>query len=182
MKHVLMLAALLLAGTVSAQIPDLNLSTVTIQPDAVGACVIVDPDGGGTPFTAAFAPGGGTVDATITVTLVDAMGEPIVGFPGSDLWLESTGGGLARCAGWGTFADGSTDQNGQTTWHQPKLAGGCTVGELARVMVLATPMPGGVGSSAENEGFTAPYDLPDEEAYAETCAAARILYLRTSVL
>ncbi len=30
---------------------------------------------------------------------------------------------------------------------------------------------GGIGPSASNEGFTAPYDLPNDSAYAETCAA-----------
>lgn len=30
---------------------------------------------------------------------------------------------------------------------------------------------GGIGSSASNEGFTRPYDLPNDAAYAETCAA-----------
>jgi len=30
---------------------------------------------------------------------------------------------------------------------------------------------GGIGSSTENEGFTRPYDLPNETAYAETCAS-----------
>ncbi len=30
---------------------------------------------------------------------------------------------------------------------------------------------GGIGPSAQNEGFTVPYDLPNESAYAETCAA-----------
>lgn len=30
---------------------------------------------------------------------------------------------------------------------------------------------GGLGSSAHNEGFTADYDLPNDAAYAETCAA-----------
>jgi hypothetical protein len=30
---------------------------------------------------------------------------------------------------------------------------------------------GGIGPSASNEGFTTPYDLPNETAYAETCAA-----------
>jgi DUF1680 family protein len=30
---------------------------------------------------------------------------------------------------------------------------------------------GGLGPSAHNEGFTVPYDLPNETAYAETCAA-----------
>jgi len=30
---------------------------------------------------------------------------------------------------------------------------------------------GGVGPSAHNEGFTTPYDLPNDTAYAETCAS-----------
>jgi DUF1680 family protein len=32
-------------------------------------------------------------------------------------------------------------------------------------------LTGGIGSSGDNEGFTADYDLPNEAAYAETCAA-----------
>ena len=32
-------------------------------------------------------------------------------------------------------------------------------------------LTGGIGPSASNEGFTIPYDLPNETAYAETCAA-----------
>src|SRR3954451_3077264 len=30
---------------------------------------------------------------------------------------------------------------------------------------------GGVGPSAHNDGFTVPYDLPNDSAYDETCAA-----------
>jgi DUF1680 family protein len=32
-------------------------------------------------------------------------------------------------------------------------------------------LTGGIGPSARNEGFTTPYDLPNDTAYAETCAA-----------
>lgn len=32
-------------------------------------------------------------------------------------------------------------------------------------------LTGGIGPSAHNEGFTVPYDLPNDSAYAETCAA-----------
>jgi DUF1680 family protein len=35
---------------------------------------------------------------------------------------------------------------------------------------------GGIGPSAANEGFTAPYDLPNETAYAETCAAIGLVF------
>jgi len=35
---------------------------------------------------------------------------------------------------------------------------------------------GGIGSAAENEGFTHDYDLPNESAYAETCAAIGLVF------
>ncbi len=35
---------------------------------------------------------------------------------------------------------------------------------------------GGIGPSASNEGFTSDYDLPDETAYAETCAGIGLMY------
>ncbi|HEY1478221.1 MAG TPA: beta-L-arabinofuranosidase domain-containing protein, partial [Chthoniobacterales bacterium] len=37
-------------------------------------------------------------------------------------------------------------------------------------------LTGGLGSSAENEGFTQDYDLPNLESYAETCAAIGLLF------
>lgn len=35
---------------------------------------------------------------------------------------------------------------------------------------------GGIGTSGDNEGFTRDYDLPDEDAYAETCAAIGLVF------
>jgi uncharacterized protein len=35
---------------------------------------------------------------------------------------------------------------------------------------------GGIGPSASNEGFTSDYDLPDETAYAETCAGIGLVF------
>src|SRR4030042_1632644 len=37
-------------------------------------------------------------------------------------------------------------------------------------------LTGGIGPSAQNEGFTHPYDLPNESAYAETCAAIGLVF------
>ena len=34
---------------------------------------------------------------------------------------------------------------------------------------------GGIGPSEHNEGFTADYDLPNENAYQETCASAAMV-------
>lgn len=35
---------------------------------------------------------------------------------------------------------------------------------------------GGIGSSRQNEGFTADYDLPNKEAYCETCASVGMVF------
>ena len=35
---------------------------------------------------------------------------------------------------------------------------------------------GGLGPAARNEGFTADYDLPNDSAYAETCAAVGLIF------
>ena len=35
---------------------------------------------------------------------------------------------------------------------------------------------GGLGPSADNEGFTADYDLPNDSAYAETCASVGLIF------
>jgi uncharacterized protein len=35
---------------------------------------------------------------------------------------------------------------------------------------------GGLGPSASNEGFTQDYDLPNDTAYAETCASVALIF------
>lgn len=41
---------------------------------------------------------------------------------------------------------------------------------------------GGIGPAASNEGFTHAYDLPDESAYAETCAAIGMVFWNQRLL
>jgi len=41
---------------------------------------------------------------------------------------------------------------------------------------------GGIGPAASNEGFTVAYDLPDETAYAETCAAIGMVFWNQRLL
>jgi DUF1680 family protein len=45
-----------------------------------------------------------------------------------------------------------------------------------------TYVTGGIGSSAHNEGFTTDYDLPNESAYAETCAAIGLVFWANRML
>ncbi len=43
-------------------------------------------------------------------------------------------------------------------------------------------LTGGIGPSRHNEGFTYPYDLPNETAYAETCAAIGLAFWNQRML
>ncbi|MCP4290801.1 MAG: hypothetical protein GY780_03080 [bacterium] len=85
--------------------------------------LFVLPSGTGPAFSAAPLHGGSEVDATITVTLEDCFGDPVVGFPAEDLWLESVDDGLMACPG-GDAADAPTDENGVTHFLNPLMAGG----------------------------------------------------------
>ena len=97
--------------------PDLTLSTaVTAAFEPVSVCTY--PDGGGHPLENCFAFGGEEIDATVTLTLVDAMADPIPDYPREDLWIETSLGGLALCTD-GSLADADTDFNGQPdVWEQ----------------------------------------------------------------
>jgi len=41
---------------------------------------------------------------------------------------------------------------------------------------------GAIGSSGKNEGFTQPYDLPNKEAYCETCASVGVVFFASRML
>ncbi len=135
----LVLVCLPLTQVHATDIPDLNLCTATIPDGSDGAVVFVVPDGSGLSFAEAFAPGGSSVDATITLTLVNWAGDPIVDYPPEDIWLETSEDGLAGCAG-GTSPDFVTDINGQTYWIDPLEAGGCSTGEELMVYVAGAPL------------------------------------------
>ena len=71
---------------------------------------------------------------------------------------------------WSAVAD-LVAATGDTSWR-PALD--AVWKDLVETRMYVT---GGLGNSAENEGFTAPYDLPDDSAYAETCAAIGLVFL-----
>jgi hypothetical protein len=127
-----------LASLAFANVPDLVLSDAAIAPGAVGASVFVLPNATGANFAVASLPGG-TVDATITVTLVDEFGDPIFLYPFEDMWLETSLGGLVFCPG-GTVADASTDALGETTFSNPIAGGGNSLGEVVMVMIAGAPL------------------------------------------
>jgi len=82
------------------------------------------PNGTGTPFTACFERGGAIVSAVITVTLRNAAGGPVIGYPPARIRIEHVASPLVWCAD--TYypppphapnkADAPTDAAGQTTF------------------------------------------------------------------
>ncbi len=131
---VLVSAMALAASVAVADIPDLDLSTATIAPAANGSVLYNRINGAGYAFTAAHLANGSVVDATITLTLVNYLGQPLPNHAAEDFWLTTSGNSLVFPAN-GTIADAATNAAGQTVWQQPLAAGGCTLGETVIVLV-----------------------------------------------
>jgi hypothetical protein len=134
------------ASFATAGVPDLGLSTAsTASGPAQNPVMFNLPNGAGSAFTAAGIVGG-TIDATITVTLLDGGSVPVANYPSEDLWLETEDLSQeylwAACIG-GTTADADTDVNGQTTWTTPLRAGGASE-SLTFVMVNGAALAGGL--------------------------------------
>ncbi|HPE46482.1 MAG TPA: hypothetical protein PK380_11495, partial [Deltaproteobacteria bacterium] len=83
--------------------------------------------------------GGAAVDATITVTLLNPVGNPVVGFPLEDVWVESIDGALQFCST--VNADADSDASGVTTFTGTLPVGGNTFAGL-HIMVLGSALIG----------------------------------------
>lgn len=93
--------------------------------------ILVAPEGG-EPLTMGLPFGShpnNRVDATFAITLRNEGGQPIVGYPAEDIWLQTTFYGyLAVCEG-GAHPDGPTDAAGRTTFSGPfRMGGHCDAG------------------------------------------------------
>jgi len=134
-----------MAGQVGAGQWDPVLSTASIDPAITSTVsVFTVPNGSGHRLLEAMIEPGVMVDATITATFIDAGGNPMFLYPGQDIWIETSSGGLAACMA-GTISDGDTDINGQTTFSGTFRAGGYsnrTGGEKARVIINGTALIG----------------------------------------
>ena len=128
-----------LATGALAGVPDPDESFAEVDPGAVGAAVWNLPNFQGNGFDAGGDGAGSVVDATITLHLRDINGDPVIGYPFEDLWLESSGGGLVACSN-GTTADFSTDASGDTEWTNPMGAGGHSEGETVNVLIAGTAL------------------------------------------
>lgn len=138
--------ALLVGATslASATTPDLTLSTSSRADGSAATAVVFNlPDGSGAAFSEAVSDAYAPIDATITVTLLNASGIPIPNFPMEDLYLVNSG--LAVCGGFAT-ADANSDANGMTQWSNPLAGGGFAQG-LTVIMVSGAPLESGPGEA-----------------------------------
>jgi len=100
----------------------------------------VSPDGSGPGLEYGYDMAGEVADVRITLLVLNGEYEPIANLPYEDLWLQSESNGLTRCVG-GTVADHNTDQNGETTFSGPFLAGGSNPNpEKILVMIFGDPL------------------------------------------
>ena len=122
-------------GNALAQGPIADHSTAILMPSPpLGLSMFLVPNGMGTPFTNCFGAGGVRVNARITVTLINAMGTPVIGWPADRIRIEQMGSPLVWCADSfyppplhaPNLADGPTSTTGQTTFTL-SYHGGCWV-------------------------------------------------------
>lgn len=131
------------ASFTMANIPDLGNSHAELAYTGSETAVMFNvPNGGGDAFTSASTIGG-TVDATITLTILISDDTPVANFPFEDCWLESADGGLVSCTG-GATADFNTDASGKTTWGSPLQAGGSSEA-LTVVYISGSALTTGAG-------------------------------------
>jgi len=151
-----------------AGVPSLSLSQAVDNASTVQTLMYSVPNASGTPFTEAYASGAVETDDTVTLTLVDANGDPIFAYPFEDLWVDAETGTFVFCPG-GTVADQSTDANGQTTWTGAMFAGGAGAGLV--VMVNGDPLTQGALDFLFNSSdinSTLSVNLSDAVAFTQT--------------
>ena len=121
------IALVIAAASAMAGVPDLQLSTAS-HAAGVGVNPVLYslPNGLGNSFTQARTTTA-DVNATITLTVLDGGGLPVVAFSAADMWLEKEvlggTGNFAACTA-GTTADFNTNAAGVTSWANPLNAGG----------------------------------------------------------
>lgn len=129
-----------------AGVPDLQLSTASTAAGVASPVMYNLPNGLGATFALARTTSG-TVNATITLTVLDGGGVPVANFSAADMWLEkavSAGtGNFIACTG-GTTADVNTNASGVTTWAAPLRAGGWSTANTL-VVINGSPLTSSSG-------------------------------------
>ncbi len=126
--------ALLLTGSEFALADTPDPSNFLVS--SAGGELLVTPAGNGPTLA--------EIGATVTVTLIDPTGAPMVGFPAQDVWLDGAGSGEIALCGFGSTADQASLPNGELTISRALAAGGSTqTGMRVYVsgVVLETTLP-----------------------------------------
>ncbi len=146
-----------MASVAMAGVPDLALSTATTA--ATEPVSIFNlPNGAGAELELdAQVFGGSVTDATITLWLVDGLGDPIGLYGFEDMWLETTLGGLVACTN-GTAANQNTDTSGMTMWANALRAGGYTDPATELTVVVVN------GDALSQAGFNIQHNSGDIDA------------------
>ena len=105
-----------LATSATAGVPDLTQSTASGPASTLQ--ILITPAGLGSNL--------GTAGATVTVTVRDANGTPIQGFPFQDVTLNDNGTDELNICPGGSVADANTDASGVTTFTGNIFGGGFT--------------------------------------------------------
>jgi len=134
----LVFALILAAVPALANIPYPDLCQLNNPAGTDGATVFTLPNGAGSAFTNAKL-NGTTVNATLTLIVVNSDGNPIASYPAEDMWLVTTAGGLVTCSN--QYADGPTNANGEAVWQQPLNGGGNSLAEAAQAIIAGDPVP-----------------------------------------
>jgi len=149
LSGVFSIALVIGAATVAmAGVPDLQLSTASTAAPVGSTPVLYNlPNQLGSPFNQARAAGGAVVDATITLTVLDGGGVPVINFSASDMWLEkevvANTGNFVACTG-GTTANANTNNLGVTTWAAALRAGGWSTSKTL-VVINGSPLTSNTG-------------------------------------
>jgi hypothetical protein len=102
--------------------------------------ILVLPDGSGPPLVEGRIDGGEIHSAVITLWVIDGNGEPIEHYPAADVWLVTSCDEASFCSY--THPDGSTDENGMTTFSGPFNAGGhMPPGCVIQVVIAGIELP-----------------------------------------
>lgn len=152
-----LLACCLVVGMASfamAGVPDVTLCEATTAAGDTPVSLNNRPNGSGTPLSACYAFGGAQTDATITLYVVDGLGDPIYLYGFEDMWLETTLGGMVACTA-GTVANQNTDEDGMTEWADALNAGGYTDPATELTVVVIN------GDALAQPGFNIQHNSPD---------------------
>jgi hypothetical protein len=126
-------AAVTVAIAGAADFPSHSLSTATI---AGAGTLMITPARSGETL--------GDLGLTVTVTLVDAVGQPWPNYPAADVWLDSElPSDVALCAN-GSIGDSNSDANGVMIFSGAVAGGGATARTnvyFVNTALLGPPLP-----------------------------------------